>query len=97
LAEESQRRGKADVPASVARNFRALRDKLISAGLLVPSGNKLKLMKNQLFNSPSQAAAVLVGYSINGREAWRLENGVTYEAYAQGISQGLLDSLGLKT
>lgn len=33
------------------------------------------LLQNQLFNSPSAAAQVVVGYSINGRIAWKQSNG----------------------
>lgn len=40
---------------------RALRVKLLASGILVPANGKLKLTKDQLFSSPSQAAAVLVG------------------------------------
>ena len=33
--------------------------------------------ENYEFSSPSTAGAVIVGYSINGRTAWKDKNGVT--------------------
>ncbi|TLP78830.1 DUF4357 domain-containing protein [Maribacter sp. ACAM166] len=38
---------------------------------------KLGFFKNHLFASPSAAAAVIVGYSINGRRTWKDKNGRT--------------------
>jgi hypothetical protein len=82
---------------SLSGGYRALREKLISTGVLVPVGAKLQTSKDQLFSSPSQAAAVLVGYSINGRENWRLTDGTTYAAYEQRMSDGLLRDLQSRT
>lgn len=78
---------------SLSGGYRALRDKLLSAGTLEPANGKLRLTKDQLFSSPSQAAAVLVGYAINGRDAWRLKDGTTYGAYEQKISNDLLKEI----
>ena len=83
----------ANAQSSLSGGYRALREKLLASGALTLSNGKLKLTKDQLFNSPSQAAAVLVGYSINGREAWRLDDGTTYGMYEQRISADLLRQL----
>ena len=69
--------------ASAVRNslsvgYRALRERLISSGVLIESGSKLKFAKDHLFGSPSQAAAVIVGYSINGRDNWKTPNGASF-------------------
>jgi hypothetical protein len=66
---------------------------LLASGALVPTAGKLKLTKDHLFSSPTQAAAVLVGYAINGREAWRLNDGTTFGAYEQKLSTALLQEL----
>ena len=78
---------------SLSGGYRALRDKLLSAGTLKPANGKLQLTKDQLFSSPSQAAAVLTGYAINGQNAWRLKDGTTYGAYEKKISSDLLKLL----
>lgn len=78
---------------SLSGGYRVLRDKLIQSGVLAVSGTKLKFTRDHLFNSPSQAAAVLVGYSINGRDAWRLSDGTTYAAYERRFSDALLKEL----
>ncbi len=81
------------IQSSLSRGSQALRDRLIETGILVRSGDKMKFTRDQLFRSPSQAAEVLVGYSINGREAWRLPNGLTYKEYERQLSESLLNQL----
>ncbi|WP_019678344.1 GIY-YIG nuclease family protein [Ruminococcus flavefaciens] len=39
------------------------------------------LQKDKLFSSASSAAAFAVGYSVNGREAWRSNSGITLNEY----------------
>lgn len=56
--------------------YGALREALISEGVIQTANNeKLYFSKNQLFSSVSAAAAVIVGYSINGRDSWKNEDG----------------------
>lgn len=74
---------------SLSGGYRLLREKLLESGTLASANGRLKFTKDQLFTSPSQAAAVLVGYAINGRDAWRLKDGTTYSAYEQKISSAL--------
>lgn len=71
---------------SLSSGYRALRNKLEQTGILVKTGTDFEFSKDQLFSSPSQAAAIVVGYSINGREAWCLEDGTTYKAYEERLS-----------
>jgi hypothetical protein len=78
---------------SLSFGYRVLRDKLIQSGVLASSGSKLKFTRDHLFNSPSQAAAVLVGYSINGRDAWILPDGTTYAAYEGCLTETILKEL----
>lgn len=79
------------VQPSLSPSYRALRDRLLNSGVLAANGPKLKFTRDQLFSSPSQAAAIIVGYSINGREAWKTADGVTFsdfETRLAGSSMG---------
>ena len=68
---------------SLSLSNRSIRARLLQAGVLERDGNTLRFSRNQLFNSPSQAAGVVVGYSVNGRDAWRLPDGTTYGSYEE--------------
>ena len=81
---------------SLTGNMAALRQVLIESGTLEPSGTKLRVTRDHLFKSPSQAAGVLAGYSINGREYWKLENGMTYAQFETEQSTLLLEELAAK-
>jgi hypothetical protein len=71
----------------------ALRQALVESGVLAPSGTKLRLTQDYLFRSPSQAGGVLAGYSINGREYWRLEDGTTYASFEDQLARALLKNI----
>jgi hypothetical protein len=56
--------------------YGTLREKLISDGIIQKKDNgKMTFSKNYLFTSVSGAAAVIVGYSINGRSTWKNKEG----------------------
>jgi hypothetical protein len=58
--------------------YKTLRDELIQDGTIHKSQyGELVFAKKHLFASPSAAAAVIVGYSINGRRTWKDKNGRT--------------------
>jgi hypothetical protein len=76
----------ADASKSLTGGQLALRQSLIESGILIQSGRKFRLMHDHLFKSPSQAGAVLAGYSINGREYWRLDDGTTYSKYEASLT-----------
>jgi hypothetical protein len=78
---------------SITASMAALRQALLDSGVLAPSGTKLRLTRDVLFKSPSQAGGVLAGYSINGREYWRLEDGTTYANYEDQLSRALLKGI----
>jgi hypothetical protein len=78
---------------SMTGRMEAIRKMLIESGALVQSGTKLRLTRDHLFKSPSQAGGVLAGYSINGREYWKLEDGSTYSSYETRRSNSLLKVL----
>jgi len=62
------------------RHRRNLRDSL---GFVEDDGF-LRLTRDALFDSPSQAAAVLQGHSVNGADGWITTNGMTYNQVMKG-------------
>lgn len=77
----------ATAQSSLSGGYRALRDRLISTGVLIENGTKLKFSRDQLFRSPSQAAAVVVGYSINGRDNWKTPNGMSFTDFENRLAR----------
>lgn len=56
--------------------YGTLRDTLIAERIVeIDSNNKLSFSRNYLFNSVSAAAAVILGYSVNGRNVWKNREG----------------------
>jgi hypothetical protein len=80
---------------SLSGGYRAIREQLISSGVVVDSGSCLQFAKNYPFPSPSQAAAVIVGYMVNGRQLWRASDGRSLgeveEAEAKALGEKLFD------
>ncbi len=62
---------------SLSVGYRKLRESLIDQNVLSDKGEYFEFTKDQLFSNPSPAAAIVVGYSINGRRNWKDENGKT--------------------
>jgi hypothetical protein len=48
---------------------------------LVPSGGYLRLTRDALFESPSQAAAIMIGHSTNGPDYWTGPDGRSYNQW----------------
>ena len=75
--------------AGVQPAYQALREKLIQEAVLVPDhdGRTLRFARDQVFSSPSAAAAVVVGRAANGRNDWKIQDtGVSYGNWqARGI------------
>lgn len=69
-----------DTKPSLSEAYRKLKEQLITQSVLVEEGQQYKFAKDHLFSSPSQAAAIIVGYSINGRESWRTDKGMSLGA-----------------
>jgi hypothetical protein len=44
---------------------------LIAQGVMVPDGECYRLTQDYVFSSPSLAAGILLGNSVNGLTAWR--------------------------
>lgn len=67
-----------DNAESLSGGYKAHKERLVAEEILALSGTKLHFTRDYPFSSPSQAAAIIVGYAINGRDAWRTEDGRTY-------------------
>jgi hypothetical protein len=77
------------VHESLSAGYRALRERLLSSGVLVDNGAKLKFARDQLFRNPSPAAAIVVGYSVNGRDKWKTLGGVTLSNFEKSLARNM--------
>lgn len=71
--------------SSLRNGYRDTRRDLQHRGLLIPTpdGSALLLTQDVPFNSPSDAAQVLTGTSVNGRQVWKVQgSNKTYEQWA---------------
>jgi hypothetical protein len=64
----------------------SLRDKLVRIGVLRDAGSHLVFAYNYEFSSPSTAAYVVAGASVNGRDYWRTEDGKTLKQLQEAES-----------
>lgn len=78
--------------SSLSGGYKARKEKLIAEGALIDSGDKLQFTQNAPFSSPSQAAAIIMGYSINGRDAWKTDAGETYKQFEQAQTSQLSET-----
>ena len=63
--------GRAATVDSFPDHLAQLRNELLSQGILTLVGERIRLIQDHEFNSPSTAAAVLMGRSANGRLEWK--------------------------
>lgn len=66
-----------NVSTSLSFGYREIREKLIQNGQLKLNDNKYTFQNDVLFDSPSAAAAIILGYATNGRVNWKDSNGKT--------------------
>jgi hypothetical protein len=67
-----------------------LRDALIEKGVIATGHSGLSFTQDYTFDSPSAAAAVIMGRNANGRVEWRTKAGVTLKE----IQEGNIDEQG---
>ena len=71
--------------------YKVLREKLIQEGAIIPGqdSRRMQFARNQVFASPSAAAAVVVGRTANGRNDWKAQgSGLSFGDWqTQGIDQ----------
>lgn len=65
------------IPAGLMK----VRNKLIKSGKAVLVGENYHLTEDFVFNSPSQAAGVILGKSANGLTEWRINAGINLKDY----------------
>jgi hypothetical protein len=63
--------------ASISDGFKNLRQALIEKGVIVTQNGTMTFSQDYTFDSPSTAAAIVMGRSANGRTEWRTGAGVT--------------------
>ena len=59
------------------------REQLIEDGVMASSEEGLKFSVDHEFTSPSQAAAIVLGRSSNGRTDWKDASGVSFKEHQQ--------------
>jgi hypothetical protein len=73
--------------------YKRLREKLEEDGTLAPTddGSLRRFTRNQVFASPSAAAAIVTGRSANGRSAWKVQGtGLSYGSWqSEGVDRAL--------
>ncbi|MBK8566983.1 MAG: GIY-YIG nuclease family protein [Saprospiraceae bacterium] len=58
-----------------------VREELIRTGKVVLENGNYVLVEDHVFNSPSQAAGVILGKSANGLTEWRINSGINLKDY----------------
>jgi hypothetical protein len=66
---------------------RRLRSQLQDQGLLIPDGESLKLTKNYVFNSSSQAASVFLAAVAGGPVSWKDKDGTTLKELRESAAK----------
>ncbi|MCX4121986.1 GIY-YIG nuclease family protein [Vibrio parahaemolyticus] len=75
-----------DVRDSLSTGYKKLRSQLIESGVISKGSDGVFVFtRDQLFTSPSQAAAIIVGYAINGRNSWQTESGKTLKVVEEQV------------
>jgi hypothetical protein len=77
------------VHQSLVGSLGALRASLLAEGkITLADGDSFMLLQDRTFQSPSYAAAFVLGQSANGRAAWKNHSGVTLKALADAATAG---------
>ncbi len=72
------------VPSFDTHHYRHLRGQLLDDGTLQLDGDRVVLLHDHEFGSPSAAAAVLTGASAGGNRDWKHDSGLTLGEYERG-------------
>ena len=68
---------RASVPSFQGTAYEHVRERLIESGVLRVEGDRIVMTRDYIFGSPSQAAVVLLGCSVNGWREWKNAEGRT--------------------
>lgn len=66
---------------SLSESIRVEKAKMINDGTLIPYGDFLKATRHYTFNSPSRAAAMILGRSASGPLEWKTANGIQLKQF----------------
>lgn len=66
---------------SMTQSFLNLRQKLITEGVLVQSGEVYEFPEDYIFSSPSTASSMVLGRNSNGLTEWKLKDGKTLKDF----------------
>ena len=61
---------------SLANGYLKLKERLVNEGILIRQDDRYIFNQDQLFQTATPAAAIIVGTAISGRGSWKDENGV---------------------
>ena len=73
---------------SLSNGYKALKERLIDIGVI--DLNKCEFIKDYEFNSPSTAAAIMIGTAVNGKKYWISKDGKTLETIEKEEKDKLL-------
>lgn len=74
---------------SLSGSYSNQRKTLIEKEVVISKGDKLEFAESFEFPSPSTAAAIILGYSINGRTAWKNKFGKTLKEIEEEKISGI--------
>ncbi len=74
-----------DMKESLSLGYRKKRENLIATSVISEVNNKLIFNIDMEFKSPTEAAAIIAGYSINGRQYWKNSDGKTIKDIEEEI------------
>lgn len=77
---------------SLQDTYKRLRATLLESGVLVDLGANLQLTQDYEFNSPSAAAGVMTGTTLNGRVSWKRTDGKSLADVESELVQSLPSS-----
>ncbi|SDO53714.1 protein of unknown function [Paenibacillus sp. yr247] len=75
-----------EVRTSLSNGYLELRNRLVENGIIIKDNASLKFSEDYLFSSPSSAAAIIVGYSINGKDIWKNSNKISINELEQKMN-----------
>ena len=83
-------RARKEVVASATQTVVPQQQKLIAEGVITENNGQLRFVKDHMFDSPSGAAAIVMGRTANGWVEWKLPDG-------RKLSEAKNDSIHAKT
>ena len=66
---------------SLGKNYSKKRDSLIKKGILIEQNNLYVFTEDYIFDSPTAAAQIIIGYTVSGPQKWLTENKISYRDY----------------